>query len=124
MKSPPMDLEMKSCCMSRRLEKYCQGWSPDGKSLTLMTVNNANRDIWTLPLSGDRKPVPYLQTEFSEQGGEYSPDGKWIAYWSDESGTDEVYLRSATRTGGKLLVFFRREGHVPDGVGTARRFSI
>jgi hypothetical protein len=44
-----------------------------------MTLNNANRDIWTFPLFGDRKPVPYLQTEFSEQGGEYSPDGKWIA---------------------------------------------
>ena len=69
-----------------------------------MSVSNANRDVWTLPLFGDRKPVPYLQTEFSEGGGEYSPDGNWIAYWSDESGNDEVYLRSALRTGGKLLV--------------------
>jgi len=49
------------------IQKYCQGWSPDGKSLTLMTVNNANRDIWTFPLSGDRKLIPYLQTECSEQ---------------------------------------------------------
>jgi eukaryotic-like serine/threonine-protein kinase len=49
--------------------KYCQGWSPDGKSLLFMTVSNTNRDLWTLPLFGDRKPIPYLQTEFSEAGG-------------------------------------------------------
>jgi len=69
-----------------------------------MTVDNANRDLWTLPLFGDRKPTPYLNTEFSEAGGRYSPDGKWIAYFSDESGNDEVYVRSVLPTGGKLLV--------------------
>ena len=69
-----------------------------------MTVDNANRDMWTLPLSRDRKPIPYLQTEFSEAGGQYSPDGKWVAYFSDESGSNEVYVRSVRPTGGELLV--------------------
>ena len=76
----------------------------DGKSLLFMTVDNANRDMWTLPLSRDRKPIPYLQTEFSEAGGQYSPDGKWVAYFSDESGSNEVYVRSVRPTGGELLV--------------------
>lgn len=69
-----------------------------------MTVDNANRDMWTLPLFGDRKPIPYLQTEFSEAGGQYSPDGKWVAYFSDESGNNEVYVRPILPTAGKLLV--------------------
>jgi eukaryotic-like serine/threonine-protein kinase len=84
--------------------KYCQDWSPDSKSLLLMTVSIANRDIWTLPVVGDRKPIPYLQTEFSEAGGRYSPDGKWVAYYSDESGDNEVYVRSVLPNGGRLLV--------------------
>src|SRR5882672_6646297 len=49
-------------------------------------------------------PPPYLQSEFSEAGGQYSPDGKWLAYFSDESGRNEVYVRSMLATGGKLLV--------------------
>src|SRR5882762_540675 len=53
---------------------------------------------------GDRKSIPYLQTEFSEAGGQYSPDGKWVAYFSDESGNNEVCVRSILPTGGKLLV--------------------
>jgi hypothetical protein len=65
---------------------------------------NAPRSSRTLPLFGDRKPIPYLQTEFSEAGGQYSPDGKWVAYFSDESGKNEVYVRSILPTGGKLLV--------------------
>lgn len=69
-----------------------------------MTVDNTNRDMWTLPLFGDRKPIPYLQTEFSEADGQYSPDGKWVAYFSDESGNNEVYVRSILPTAGKLLV--------------------
>jgi serine/threonine protein kinase/Tol biopolymer transport system component len=84
--------------------KYCQDWSPDGKSLLLMTVSISNRDMWTLPVLGDRKPIPYVQTEFSEAGGRYSPDGKWVAYYSDESGSNEVYVRSVLPNGGKLLV--------------------
>ena len=50
-------------------------------------------DLWVLPLEGERKPIPFLQTEFTETQGQFSPDGAWIAYTSDESGQFEVYVR-------------------------------
>ena len=87
--------------------KYCESWSPDGKFLLYRTVpadNSARREVWTLPLFGDRKPVPYLQTKFDEHWAEFSPDGKWIVYTSNESGKDEVYVRPFPASGGKLLV--------------------
>ena len=51
------------------------------------------RDIWILPLEGERKPQPFLQTPFSEIEPKFSPDGRWLAYASDESGQSEVYVR-------------------------------
>jgi serine/threonine protein kinase/Tol biopolymer transport system component len=86
---------------------YCESWSPDGKFLLYRTVpadNSARREVWTLPLFGDRKSVPYLQTKFDEHWAEFSPDGKWIVYTSNESGKDEVYVRPFPASGGKLLV--------------------
>jgi protease II len=49
-------------------------------------------DLWVLPMTGDRTPRPFLQTEFSEYQAQFSRDGKWIAYVSEESGTPEVYV--------------------------------
>jgi hypothetical protein len=46
-----------------------------------------------LPLQGDHKPTPFLRTEFNESSGQFAPDGHWIAYTSDESGSDEIYVR-------------------------------
>ena len=46
-----------------------------------------------LPLQGDRKPTSFLRTEFNERSGQFSPDAHWIAYTSDESGKDEIYVR-------------------------------
>lgn len=46
-----------------------------------------------LPLQGDRKPLPLLSTEFDELDGRFSPDGRWVAYVSNESGRYEVYVR-------------------------------
>ena len=87
------------------LDKYCESFSPDGKFLLYFTItSDGNGDQWILPFFGDRKPVPYLHTEFAELGGRYSPDGKWIVYSSDESGKEEVYVRPFPESGGKLLV--------------------
>jgi hypothetical protein len=44
-------------------------------------------------MSGEHKPIPYLQTEFSEFQARFSPDGRWITYTSDESGRNEVYVQ-------------------------------
>jgi Tol biopolymer transport system component len=54
--------------------------------------NRPRSDLWCLPLSGERKPVPFLKTEFFEGQGQFSPDGRWVAY-PGESGRTEVYVR-------------------------------
>jgi hypothetical protein len=56
-------------------------------------------DLWVLPTSGDRTPVPVLVTPFNESHGQFSPDGKWIAYTSTESGQEEIYVRSMAAKG-------------------------
>jgi len=74
---------------------YCfpTSWSPDGRSLIYWTsAPQTSRDLWLLPLSGDRKPQPLLQTKARELYGRVSPDGNWLAYVSDESGSNEVYV--------------------------------
>jgi hypothetical protein len=53
-------------------------------------------DLWILPLDGDRKPFPFLRTEFNEIQGRLSPDSQWVAYTSDESGAPEVYVQGFT----------------------------
>jgi len=70
-------------------------WSPDGRFLLFEQTDPATAsDIWVLPLQGDRSPHPYLATRFSEAEAHFSPDGKWVAYTSDESGRSEVYVQS------------------------------
>jgi hypothetical protein len=75
-------------------EKCVSSLSRDGRFL-LYTVTDpkTKEDIWVLPLEGDRKPVPFLITEFNEAQGRLSPDGHWVAYSSDESGRSAVYVR-------------------------------
>ena len=72
---------------------FPSSWSPDGKFLIFrMAAPQTRVDIWLLPLSGDRKPQPLVQTKFDEQNGRVSPDGNWLAYQSDESGGNEIYV--------------------------------
>jgi Tol biopolymer transport system component len=56
-------------------------------------------DLWLLPLFEEPKPVPYLQTDFLERSGRFSPDGRWVAYVSTQSGKAEVYVRSFPASG-------------------------
>ena len=51
-------------------------------------------DLWTVPMTGDRKPSVFLKTTYRERQPVFSPDGRWVAYSSDSSGRDEVYIRS------------------------------
>src|SRR5206468_3984324 len=55
-------------------------------------VPGAGRDLWLLPIEGDRTPRPLLQTNADEYEARVSPDGRWIAYTSDENGQREVYI--------------------------------
>jgi eukaryotic-like serine/threonine-protein kinase len=76
--------------------KYPMSWSRDGRFLLYRTSNpkTGKRDLWVLPLEGEKTPFPLLSTEFNHSSGQLSPDGRWVAYTSDESGRDEVYVRT------------------------------
>ena len=70
-------------------------WSRDGQSIVFwLNDPNTLADLWHLPLQGDRKPVPFLDTPALEQHGQLSPDGRWLAYTSNDSGSAEVYVQS------------------------------
>jgi Tol biopolymer transport system component len=85
--------------------KFAMGFSADGRFLLYRnTAENTNWDLWALPLEGDRKPFPVVQTNFQEMMGEFAPDGKWIAYQSNESGQFEIYAQSFPVPGAPLRV--------------------
>jgi len=88
-------------------------WSADGRFLLYSSVDPKTLDdLWFLPVSGDRKPAPFLQTPFREYQGQFSPDGRWVAYVSDESGRAEVYVRPfPPGPGGKWQISTGRAYH-------------
>ena len=80
-------------------------WSPDGQVLVFTEADpTTGWDIWMLGLPGDRKPRPFLQTPANEAGPIFSPDGHWLAYVSDESGRQEIYVRPFPGPGGKIPI--------------------
>jgi Tol biopolymer transport system component len=82
--------------------------SADGKYMVFTRKSqegiSIGNDIWVLPLTGERKPFPYLQTKFNEAQARISPDGHWLAYTSDESGTQEIYISTFPVGGSKWQV--------------------
>jgi serine/threonine protein kinase/Tol biopolymer transport system component len=81
--------------------KLPSSWSHDGRFLLYTTTLSPKTrdDLWALPLEGDPKPVLLLGTEFDEREGSFSPDTRWIAYTSNESGRPEIYVRPFTASG-------------------------
>jgi eukaryotic-like serine/threonine-protein kinase len=79
--------------------------SPDG-SLLLFSQSDRTTgdDLWFLPITGERKPAPFLRTRFDESDGRFSPDGRWIAYASDESTETEVYVSPRDGAGGRVRI--------------------
>jgi Tol biopolymer transport system component len=104
-------------------------WSPDGRFLLYSVLDpKTGSDLWALPLTGERKPFAVLQSSFDEIEGQFSPNGQWLAYASNESGRYEVYVRPFPEAGEKRQVSaaggtqprWRRDGHelfyvAPDG---------
>ena len=99
---------------------HLQSWSPDGKLIAFERLGTSGRwEIWMLPMEGERKPYPYLQGQFQEQHPAISPDGKWLAYTSTESGRREVYVQRFPGPGEKVQVstdggaypVWSRDGH-------------
>ena len=80
-------------------------WSKDGKYIVYRKRGEKTAsDLWLLPLSGDRQPKPYLATQFAEDWGKVSPDGRWLAYQSNESGRNEIYVQAFPEPGRKVIV--------------------
>ena len=93
-------------------EKYAQSWRPDGKVLAFYQLNpGSSWDILTLAVEGNEKSgwkpgesKPFLNSPFGEMTPVFSPDGRWLAYQSDESGNNEVYVRPFPGPGGKWQI--------------------
>jgi Tol biopolymer transport system component len=85
--------------LKTQANKWPTDWSRDGRFLLFVELDaKTGADLWVLPLTAEtkdagRKPMPFLRTEFNEFNGRFSPDGKWVAYDSNESGRYEVYVR-------------------------------
>ena len=75
--------------------KVPSSWSADGRFLLYMSVGpSTGADLWVVPMAGDeRTPSVFLKTPFNEAWGAFSPDGRWVAYQSNESGSSEIYVR-------------------------------
>jgi dipeptidyl aminopeptidase/acylaminoacyl peptidase len=91
--------------LSSPVPKHAQAWSPDGRFLVYAVLDpKTSFDLWLLPMVGNPMPVPFARTEASEQQAQISPDGRWIAYTSNESGRSEVYVQSFPSPAGKVRV--------------------
>jgi Tol biopolymer transport system component len=90
---------------SDELFKNPYGWSPDGSFITFESPSQETGwDLWKMPVDGDRRPVPLVRTPFNEGGGWFSPDGRWMIYYSDETGLYELYVRSVTGAGSRVSI--------------------
>jgi eukaryotic-like serine/threonine-protein kinase len=101
--------------------KEASDWSKDGQFIVFQAYDpKTDADLWVLPLFGDGKAYPFLQTEFFEGPAFFSPDGHWLAYSSNESGRPEVYVQTFPKTGGKWLVSIGGGGAQPHWRGDGK----
>jgi eukaryotic-like serine/threonine-protein kinase len=86
-------------------DKYPSDWSRDGKYIAYVNQSkDTGFDIFILPTFGEAKPFPFVKTSFNEFWPVFSPDGRFLAYQSNESGRNEVYVQSFPGPGGKWQV--------------------
>ena len=80
-------------------------WSPDGRyAVFVQDTVDFNSDLFAIAITGERKVFPFVQTPFAEGDARFSPDGRWVAYISDESGRPEVYVSPFPGPGGKRRI--------------------
>ncbi len=108
------------------LDKTPTSWSPDGRFIlydaspiqNAIPSQNGDIDVWALPLISDRKPIPVAKTTAQEYSGQFSPDGRFVAYTSNESGRSEIYVsafdssntKRQVSSGGGFNERWRRDG--------------
>jgi Tol biopolymer transport system component len=103
--------------------KFAMSWSRDGRLIAFQDLHPASKyDIWLLPITGDRKPLPLLQTEFNENHPQFSPDGQWLAYTSDESGAYQVYVTSLAGSPQDVQARRRSKRQISSGGGYQPRW--
>jgi Tol biopolymer transport system component len=79
-------------------------WSRDGRQVFYSVASGGKNQIWVLPMTGDRTPTRFLAGAFNFDQGRLSPDGRWLAYVSDESGRPEVYVQTFPEHAGKWQI--------------------
>jgi hypothetical protein len=109
-----MDLHLKAlsgpdesqALLKSETAKRPEDWSLDERFVLYSNFDSKTNqfDLWVLPMFGDRQPVGFLTTPFDEKQAKFSPDGRWVAYCSSESGRDEVYVQSFPVAGNKVLI--------------------
>ena len=84
-------------------DKAAKDWSPHGNVVLYATQDpKTASDLWVFPMEGDRQPFPVARTPFDEIHGQISPDGRWLAYASNETGRYELYIQAFPKaTNGK-----------------------
>ncbi len=98
-------------------------WAPDGSVLLYLVADlSTHLDVWALPVGGG-KPFPVVRSPYEDLNPQFSPDGKWIAYQSNESSRYEVYLRPFGDSGA-LVPVSTNGATQPGGGATARSCSI
>jgi Tol biopolymer transport system component len=111
---PSSGVEKEALILQSNTNKFPRDWSSDGQFLIYGDDSGkGGMDLWALPLAESpagpggaeaRKPFPLLQTDFLEDHAQLSPDGRWFAYTSNESGRYEVYIQSFPKPSGKWQV--------------------
>jgi Tol biopolymer transport system component len=103
--APAKSIDPRTTLMKDDVAKWPVSWSRDGRFVLYVTNSRTTgNDIWVLPLTGDRQPYPFLRTEASENWAAFSPDGKWVAFSSTDSGSIEVFVSPFPPTGRRWRV--------------------
>jgi serine/threonine protein kinase/Tol biopolymer transport system component len=116
---PSSGAESEQTLLSDSYNKAPLSWSHDGRFVLYVAATRSEADLWVLPLSGDRKPFPYMHSPFAENGARFSPDDHWVAFGSTEAGSPHIYVAPFPETGTKELV--SAEDTMPPGVGARWR---
>ena len=106
----PQASPARSCCSTLATsagiaQRLVAGWSV---SAVLTYAGGTGADLWVLPLRGGGKSLPVIHTESGQRDGQFSPDGKWVAYSSNSSGRSEVYVQPFPRPVSRDTSVYRR----------------